>query len=188
MKIPEMEVTAECKVRNDRRLDTSTPQQGQHSPSVGRGNRTRAFRSPQRAHTLTPQSLSLTSGYRDSVLTGRRHLDGKRPGPEVPYAPRPKTSRYSRKSPASYLRTSRAASSSQDDTYKLRLPIRPSQSKVSPRCRAQQVRQRQRQPSRPGAGLRSAPRNPGNRAWAGVGGVVSGDARVSATPPGGSEG
>lgn len=131
MKIPEMEVTAECKVRNNPRLDTSSLQQGQHSPSVCRGNQTRAFRSSQRGHTLTPQSLRLTSGYRDSVRTGRRHLEGKRPGPEVPCARRPKTSRYSRKSPASYLHTSGAATSSQDDTYKLRLPIRRSQSKVT---------------------------------------------------------
>lgn len=95
------------------------------------GNQTRAFRSPQRGHTLTPQSLSLTSGYGDCVRTGRRHLDGKRPGPKVPCARRPKTSRYSRKSPASYLHTSGAATSSQDDTFKLRLPIRRSQSKVT---------------------------------------------------------
>lgn len=38
MNIPEMEVTADCKMHNSRRPDTSTLQQGQHSPSLRRGN------------------------------------------------------------------------------------------------------------------------------------------------------
>lgn len=187
MKIQEMEVTAKCKVRNNRRLDTSTLQQGQHSPSVCRGNQRRAFRSPQDGHRLTPQSLSITSGYRDSERAERRHLDGKRTRLEVPCAASPKISRCSRKSPASYLRTSGAASSSQDDTYKLSLPIRPSQSKVT--LAVMHSRSGIAKDSRAGQGRGlGAPCNPGNRAWAGVGGVVSGDTRVSATPPGGSEG
>lgn len=56
----------------------------------------------------------------------------------------------------------------------------PSQSRTAGQARS-------RQPHRAGAGQRRTLRNPGNRAWAGVGGVVSEDAEVSAPPPSGSE-
>lgn len=89
------------------------------------------------------------------------------------------------KSLSNPVRTSAAAFAIQDATYDLSLRTRPRHSELTLAV-SQRIRRRSRQPDWIGAGQRRALRNPGNRAWAGVGGVVSEDARVSATPPDGA--